>query len=290
MAASCGTSGAASDRPLVRRPIPSTGETLPVVGLGTWQTFDAGPSAEERAPLRDVLQRFVAAGAKLVDSSPMYGRSEEVVGALAGELGVRRSLFLATKVWTSGRDAGIAQMERSMQRLGVDRLDLMQVHNLVDVETHLATLAEWKAAGRVRYVGVTHYLESAFPALERLLRTRQLDFVQFNYSIADRAAEARLLPLAADRGTAVIVNQPFGTGSLFDQVRGRPLPEWAAEIGCASWAQFFLKFIVGHPAVTCAIPATANPKHLDDDLGAAVGPVPDEATRRRMADYFSRSP
>ena len=288
--ASCGASepasGTASNEPLLSRKIPSTSEALPVVGLGTWQTFDAGDSAAERAPLGEVLATFAASGARLVDSSPMYGRAEGVVGDLAGELGIRRSLFFATKVWTSGRDRGVAQMERSMQRFGVDRLDLMQVHNLVDVGTHLDTLQSWKAEGRVRYVGVTHYLASAFPEIEGLLASRRLDFVQFNYSIADRAAEARLLPAAAERRAAVIVNQPFGGGDLFDRVRGKALPAWAAELGCATWAQFFLKFILGHPAVTCVIPATSKVKHLEDNLGAGRGPLPDEAARRRMAAFF----
>jgi aryl-alcohol dehydrogenase-like predicted oxidoreductase len=272
--------------PLIRRRIPATGEELPVIGIGTWQTFDAGATPAERAPLADVMKRFAAAGARVVDSSPMYGRAEQVVGDLSRELGIGDTLFVATKVWTSGRDAGIAQMRRSFERLGVDRLDLMQVHNLVDVETHLATLAEWKRDGRVRYVGITHYLESAFGELERLIGAHRLDFAQFNYSIVDRDAERRLLPAAADRGVAVIVNQPFASGALFDRVRGKALPAWAAEVGCETWAQFFLKFIAGHPAVTCVIPATAKAKHLEDNLGAGRGALPDEAMRRRMAAYF----
>jgi aryl-alcohol dehydrogenase-like predicted oxidoreductase len=276
----------ASDRPLVERKVPSTGERLPVVGLGTWQTFDVGGSAAERAPLSDVLQRFAARGARVVDSSPMYGRAEAVVGDLAAARGIRRSLFLATKVWTSGREAGVMQMERSLELLGAERIDLMQVHNLVDVATHLETIAAWKADGRVRYAGVTHYVASAFPELERLLLTRPLDFVQFNYSIGDREAEQRLLSVAADRGVAVLVNRPFGSGGLFDRVRGKELPEWASEAGVASWAQFFLKYVLGHPAVTCAIPATSSAKHLDDNLDAGSAPLPDEATRRRMAAYF----
>jgi diketogulonate reductase-like aldo/keto reductase len=291
LAASCGASGVANDRPssegaMTTRRIPASGEALPVVGLGTWQTFDVGPTAAERAPLAEVLRAFAAAGARVVDSSPMYGEAEGVVGDLARDLGVGGSLFFATKVWTPGREAGVAQMERSMRRFGVERVDLMQVHNLVDVETHLETLAAWKAAGRVRYVGVTHYLESAFGQLERLVASRPLDFVQLNFSIGDRAAERRLLPAAAERGVAVLVNQPFGSGSLFERVRGRALPEWAADLGCASWAQYFLKFIVGHPAVTCAIPATSKARHLVDNLGAGRGALPDERMRRRMAEHF----
>jgi aryl-alcohol dehydrogenase-like predicted oxidoreductase len=276
----------ASARPLVERKVPSTGERLPVVGLGTWQTFDVGGSAAERAPLSDVLQRFAARGARVVDSSPMYGRAEAVVGDLAASRGIRPSLFLATKVWTSGREAGVMQMERSLELLDAEHIDLMQVHNLVDVATHLETIAAWKADGRVRYAGVTHYVASAFPDLERLLLTRRLDFVQFNYSIGDREAEQRLLSVAADRGVAVLVNRPFGSGGLFDRVRGKELPEWAGEAGVASWAQFFLKYVLGHPAVTCAIPATSSAKHLDDNLDAGSAPLPDEATRRRMAAYF----
>jgi aryl-alcohol dehydrogenase-like predicted oxidoreductase len=290
-AASCGAAGVASDvptmqSPLIRRRIAATGEELPVIGLGTWQTFDAGSTQTERAPLADVLKLFAGSGARVVDSSPMYGRAETVVGDLARELGVRDSLFVATKVWTSGRDAGIAQMRRSFERLGVERMDLMQVHNLVDVETHLETLAEWKRDGRVRYVGITHYVESAFAEIERLMASHRLDFAQFNYSIVDRDAERRLLPAAAARGVAVIVNQPFASGALFDRVRGKAVPAWAAEIGCATWAQFFLKFILGHPAVTCVIPATAKARHLEDNLGAGRGALPDEAMRRRMAAYF----
>jgi aryl-alcohol dehydrogenase-like predicted oxidoreductase len=285
VAARLGWVGPTGDPALLRRRIPGTEELLPVVGLGTWQTFDVGESSTERRGVRDVLARFAARRARLVDSSPMYGRAESVVGELAAELGIRPSLFLATKVFTSGREAGVAQMERSTQRLG-GRPDLIQVHNLIDVETHLQTLGEWKASDRVRYVGVTHYVSDAFAEIERLLRTRQLDFVQFNYSIADRDAERSLLGTAADRGVAVIINRPFGGSALFGHVRGKKLPSWAAEIGCASWAQFFLKFILGHPAVTCVIPATANVEHLDDDLGAGLNPLPDEATRRRMVGYF----
>jgi aryl-alcohol dehydrogenase-like predicted oxidoreductase len=269
--------------PMLTRPIPSTGEGVPVVGLGTWQTFDADPAAAAGGELARVLERFAALGGRVVDSSPMYGRAEAVVGALAARLGLREKLFLATKVWTEGRARGIAQMEESLRRLGVARLDLMQVHNLVDVETHLATLAEWKAAGRVRYVGVTHYQARAFPRLERLLASPALDFVQFNYSIADRAAEARLLPAAAERGVAVLINRPFEGGGLFARVRGRALPPWADEIGCESWGQVFLKFILAAPAVTCVIPATSQVRHLEDNMAAGRGPFPDDAMRRRMA-------
>jgi diketogulonate reductase-like aldo/keto reductase len=287
MAAALGTSGrvpvaGAAPAPLMR-PIPSTGETIPAVGLGTWQTFDVGGGAREREPLREVLRRFVAAGGRVIDSSPMYGSSESVVGDLAAEVGVAGSLWLATKVWTSGREAGIKQMEQSLRRLRATTLDLMQIHNLLDWRVHLATLREWKQAGRIRYLGVTHYTASAYDELERVLRAEPLDFVQVNYSVGERDAERRLLPLARERGIAVLVNRPFTEGRLFASVRGRPLPAWAAEIGCESWAQIFLKWILGHPAVTCVIPATRRPEHLADNVKAAFGPMPDPAMRDRMA-------
>lgn len=268
--------------PMIRRAIPSSGEEIPVVGLGTWQTFDVGPAAEERAPLSEVLRLLVDGGGSVVDSSPMYGRSEAVVGELAEELGLGDRLFFATKVWTRGRDEGVRQMETSMRRMRADPMDLMQVHNLVDVERHLTTLRGWKAEGRVRYVGVTHYQVAAYPDLERLIRGGGLDFVQFNYSLAERHAEERLLPMAADHGVAVLVNQPFAEGSLFRRVRGRALPGWAADFDCGSWAQLFLKYILGAPEVTCVIPGTGDPGHLVDNLGAGVGRLPDAGLRRRM--------
>jgi aryl-alcohol dehydrogenase-like predicted oxidoreductase len=283
MAAAAATGGAsgASAAPILRA-IPASKETLPVIGLGTWQTFDVGADAA-REPLRRVLQRFVELGGRVVDSSPMYGRAESVVGDLAAELGLRDKLFIATKVWTSGREAGIAQVEESVRRLRAGRLDLMQVHNLVDWRTHLRTLGEWKRAGRVRYVGVTHYTAGAYGELEQVMKSAPLDFVQLNYSLLEREAERRLLPLAADRGIAVLVNRPFAEGGLFRRVRSQTLPPWAAEIGCRNWATLFLKWIVGHPAVTCVIPATSRPEHLEDNMQAATGPVPDAAMRDRIA-------
>jgi diketogulonate reductase-like aldo/keto reductase len=271
----------------LRRTIPSSGEALPVIGLGTWQTFDVGSSVPERAALKDVLREFVALGGKVVDSSPMYGESERVVGDLTAELGLRDKLFLATKVWTSGRDAGIKQMQESLRLLRAERLDLMQVHNLLDWRTHLATLRKLKEQGKVRYIGVTHYTEGAYDDLERVLKSEVLDFVQSNYSIAERDAEKRLLPLAAERRIGVIVNRPFAKAALFSKVRGKDLPPWAAEIGCATWAQFFLKFVVSHPAVTCAIPATSKVKHLRDNMQAGVGSLPDQAMRERMARHLA---
>ena len=271
---------------MLKRPIPSSGEALPVVGLGTYQSFDVGGNASERSPLKEVLRLFVEQGGKLVDSSPMYGPSESVVGDLATELGITPQLFIATKVWTSGRDAGIRQMEESFRRMKVERMDLMQIHNLLDWKTHLATLKQWKAAGRVRYVGITHYHSGAYAELERLIKTRDFEFVQFNYSIAEREAEERLLPLAQEAGIAVIVNRPFAQASLFSRVRGKEVPAWAAEFDCKSWGQFFLKYIISHPAVTCVIPATAKPQHLLDNMMAGVGRLPDEVTRRKMAAFM----
>jgi len=273
--------------PLITRPIPSSGERLPVIGLGTWQTFDVGGDERARAPLREVLSAMAADGAKLIDSSPMYGSSESVVGDLVAELKLRPRLFLATKVWTSGREEGIRQMEQSFRRLRVEQLDLMQVHNLVDVAVHTRTLADWKQAGRVRYVGITHYTSSAFREVERWLKGGNYDFLQINYSLDEPEAAERLLPLAHDKNAAVIVNRPFGKGSMFRRTRGKPLPDWARELGIASWAQYFLKWIVAHPAVTCAIPGTSKPEHMQDNLGAAHGALPDAAMRARMAEYFA---
>lgn len=276
----------AANGPLARR-VPKTGESLPAVGLGTWQVFDIASDAKEKAQAQETLKVFVGLGGRVVDSSPMYGSSESVTGELAAALGIEAKLFVATKVWTSGRQAGIRQMEDSMKKLRVERLDLMQVHNLVDAPAHLATLREWKNAGRVRYLGVTHYHAGAHADLEKIIRPGDIDFVQVNYSLAEPEADRRLLAAALDSRTAVIVNRPFAEGAMFRRVRDKPLPAWAGEIGCASWAQFFLKWILGHPAVTCAIPGTRSPRHVADNLGAASGPLPDEATRRRMASHFN---
>lgn len=258
---------------------------IPAVGLGTWRVFDVGGSPSERAPLRDVLKSLLELGGRVVDSSPMYGTAEAVVGDLAADLAITDKLFLATKVWTSGRDAGVAQMEQSLRRLRAPRLDLIQIHNLLDWRTHLRTLREWKAAGRIRYLGVTHYTSSAYDELERVLRGETLDFVQVNYSLGEREAERRILPLARDRGVAVLANRPFAEGGLFQRVRAQAVPPWAAEFDCESWAQFFLKWILAHPAVTCAIPGTSRPQHLVDNLRAAVGKLPDPAMRDRMAAH-----
>jgi diketogulonate reductase-like aldo/keto reductase len=272
---------------VLERSIPSNGERLPVIGLGTWRAFDVGAAASQRAPLADVLSRLVALGGRVIDSSPMYGAAESVVGDLAAGLGITDTLFLATKVWTSGRDAGVAQMEQSLRRLRARRLDLMQIHNLVDWRTHLGTLRAWKEAGRIRYLGVTHYTASGYDELERVLRSEAVDFVQLNYSIAEREAEHRILPLAADRGVAVVVNRPFAGGGLFRRVAGRPLPALAAEVGCESWTQLFLKWIVAHPAVTCVIPGTSRPEHMVDAIQAGIGALPDAAARGRLVALIS---
>jgi diketogulonate reductase-like aldo/keto reductase len=265
------------------RIIPSSGAQLPVVGCGTWRTFDVGSQPKDRAPLAEVLRILFGAGGSVIDSSPMYGAAEGVVGDLLREMKARDKAFVATKVWTQGRTAGIAQMERSMQLMAADPIDLMQIHNLLDWRTHLATLRAWKAEGRIRYLGVTHYTTSAYAELEAVMRAEKLDFVQLNYAVDDRQAEQRLLPLAAERGMAVLVNQPFGGGGLIRKLASRPLPAWAGEIGCTSWAQILLKFVLGHPAVTCVIPGTGRPEHMKDNVGAGFGIFPDEAMRKRMA-------
>jgi len=279
--------GSAMADSIVRKPVPKTGETLPAIGLGTWQTFDVGASRSAREPLKNVLREFVRLGGSVIDSSPMYGKSESVTGDLAAELGVQKQIFLATKVWISGREAGIRQMEESFTRLRTQRMDLMQVHNLVDYRTHLATLRAWREQGKVRYIGVTHYTSSAYDELARVLAAEDIDFVQLNYSVFEREAEKRLLPLAAEKRLAVLINRPFAAGDLFRKVRSKPLPPWTHEIDCASWAQYFLKFVISHPAVTCAIPATSKVEHLVDNMRAMHGPMPDAQARERMARYLA---
>ncbi len=272
-----------SNLTMITRPVPKTGEPLPVIGLGTWQAFDAANDPATLKILAEVLRRFFVAGAGVIDTSPMYGRAEAVVGELLANLDVRNSAFLATKVWTSGRDAGIAQMRRSAELLRTRVIDLMQIHNLLDWRTHLATLHQMKDAGQIRYIGITHYTDSALPALAEIIEREQVDFVQLAYSIHDREAEKRVIPLAAERQVGVIANRPFAGGNMFRRVRGKALPRWAGDFGCDDWAHFFLKYIVSNPAVTCAIPATADPAHLSDNLKAGYGGLPDETERRRMA-------
>ncbi len=264
------------------RTIPSTREALPVVGCGTWIGFDVPDDPAALAPLAGVVDALFAAGGSVLDSSPMYGRSEAVTGKLLAASG--RHAFVATKVWTSGRTEGIAQMERSMRLLG--RVDLMQVHNLVDWRTHLPTMRRWKDEGRIRYVGVTHYTSSAYDALEAVMRAEPLDFVQVDYALDDRDAERRILPLAADRGIAVLVNRPFGGGGLLRRLADRPLPAWASQIDAASWSQVLLKFVLSNPAVTCVIPGTANPAHMADNAAAGVGDPPDASFWARHADLL----
>jgi diketogulonate reductase-like aldo/keto reductase len=268
------------------KPTPKSRESLPIIGMGTWITFDAGDDGGARARLKPALQAFFDGGGALIDSSPMYASSEEVLGALLPQVRRTRPLFAATKVWTPGKRMGVWQMNASQGLWGVERFDLMQVHNLLDWETHLETLWAWKAEGRIRYVGVTTSHGRRHETLEEVMRTQPLDFVQFTYNLADREAEQRLLPLAAERGIAVIANRPFQGGALFDRVREQPLPAWAADFDCVNWAQFFLKFIVSHPAVTCAIPATSKVEHMRENMGAAVGRLPDAQTRARMRAYF----
>jgi diketogulonate reductase-like aldo/keto reductase len=272
---------------MMTRPIPSTGEAMPVMGLGTWRAFDVGSGETGRRPLRGVLQQLLDDGGRIIDTSPMYGRAEAVTGDLLAEMGMRPPSFLATKVWTTGRERGIEQMRRSAQLLRTEVIDLIQIHNLVDWRTHLATLRRMKEEGRVRYIGITHYTAGALPELARILRTEPgIDFVQLGYSVAARAAETELMPTALDRGVAVIANQPLARGDLLRGVRGRPLPEWAHESDCASWSQLFLKYILAEPALTCVIPATGNPEHMTDNLAAGSGGLPDARQRRKISELW----
>ena len=268
---------------MLTRPIPSSGEALPVVGVGTWERFDVALHHPKRKALREVLDVLFQAGGRVIDSSPMSGRAEAVVGELLTGSTVLPRPFLATKVWTHGAEQGEAEMERSLALMG-GRLDLIQVHNLLDWRLHLKTLQRWKAAGRIRYMGITHYTPSAHAELETVMRAVPWDFVQLDYSLDDRAAEARLLPLAAERGMAIIVNRPLGGGGLIRRLARQPLPAWAAEQGYGSWAELLLKFILARPEVTCVIPGTGNPVHMREFVRAGVGSLPDTATRRRMLE------
>jgi diketogulonate reductase-like aldo/keto reductase len=268
---------------IMTRPIPSTGEPMPVIGLGTWRAFDVGSGETATHPLREVLGRLLDDGGRIIDTSPVYGRAEAVTGDLLAESGARPRSFLATKVWTTGRERGIEQMRRSAQLLRSEIIDLMQVHNLVDWSTHLATLRRMKDEGRVRYIGITHYTTGALPELARILRAEPgIDFVQLGYSLATRAAETELLPIAAERGVAVIANQPLERGDQFRRVRQHALPDWAREFDCTSWGQLFLKYILGERAVTCVIPATGNPDHMKDNLAAGFGSLPDARQREQI--------
>jgi diketogulonate reductase-like aldo/keto reductase len=271
-----------------RRPIPVSGESLPVIGLGTYRVFDVAPGSAEYARLPGVLEALFAAGGSVIDSSPMYGRAEETIGELLAAAGSRRQAFVASKVWMEGRDAGRQQMDTSLRLLRAEPLDLMQVHNLVDWRNQLATLREWKQAGRIRYIGVTHYHAGAYDELAAVLRAERLDFLQINYSLDEREAERLILPLAAERGLAVLINRPFGGGGLLRRLHDRPLPAWAAEIEAGSWAQLLLKFVLSQPAVTCAIPATGRPEHMADNATAGCGHIPEPAFWQRHADLFNR--
>lgn len=271
---------------VAKRVIPSSGEELPCVGLGTWQTFDVGSGGSVRAPLKGVLQALVELGGSVIDSSPMYGRSESVVGELCSELGITDKIFGATKVWIQGGEQGISQMEASMQRMAQTPMDLMQIHNLLDWETHIRTLFNWKEQGRIRYVGITHYQQGAYDRMANIMKNYPLDFIQANYSVGSPQSAEMLFPLAQDLGMAVLVNRPYQGGSLFRQVQGKGLPPWADEIGCKSWAEFFLKFILLNSAVTCAIPGTSKENHLRENLGAGMGELPETRMQKKMLDYF----
>lgn len=268
------------------RKVPSSGESLPVIGMGSSDTFDVGESSTERAPLGEVLQALVAGGGHIIDTSPMYGRAETVLGDLVAGLALRPKLWIATKVWTRGRAAGAAQITESMRRLRTDRLELLQIHNLLDWRAHVPTIRELQASGKLRYSGITHYRADAHADLEQVLRAERFDWLQVNYSLAEREAEQRLLPYCRDHGIAVMVNRPFADGAMFARVKDKPLPPWAGEVGCASWGQFFLRFVLSHPAVTCVIPATSKARHMKDNCEAGKAPLPDEQQRARMAEYW----
>lgn len=271
---------------IMTRSIPSSGEALPIVGLGTWRTFDVGSNSEGRKRLTEVLKNMQEKGGKVIDSSPMYGSSETVVGDLTAKSGHADHFFYATKVWTQGKQAGIDQMNDSMRKMKRNKMDLMQIHNLVDWKTHLKTLLDWKEQGKIRYIGITHYTIPSHSKLEEIVKSEPIDFVQVNFSINVRNAENRLLPTARDKGVAVIINRPYEGGALFNLVKGKQLPDWAADYGIKSWGQYFLKYIVSNPAVTCAIPGTSNPDHLVDNMGAGYGRLPDEKTRQRMVAFL----
>jgi len=277
----------AQQKEVIKKIIPSSGEHLSVIGLGTSETFEVNVANAAQSPLLDVVRAFFEHGGQLIDSSPMYGSAEAVTGALLKQVPNKQGLFTATKVWTYGQHEGIEQMERSRKLLGVERIDLMQIHNLRDWEVHLETLIDWKAQGRIRYIGITTSHGRFHDELEEILGEQPIDFVQFSYNIIDRDVEQRLLPIALERGIATLINRPYQRGSLFRKVRDKPLPDWAADFDCASWGQFFLKFIVSHPAVTCVIPATSKLKHMVDNMAAGYGRLPDQQTRKHMIGYLN---
>lgn len=274
------------DKKMLTRPIPASGEELPVIGLGTYIVFDVESTPANIDARQAIVESMIEKGASLIDSSPMYNRAEYVVGDIIKTSRNRDKLFLATKVWTNGKAAGERQMRASSERMNAGVMDLMQVHNLRDTDEHLATIRDWQAEGRIRYNGVTHYRASALDDLEAAMRQHKPEFIQINYSLTERESDQRILPLAKDLGIAVLINRPFVEGRLFRAVRDRPVPDWAREFA-ESWGQFFLKFIISHPAVTCVIPATSKIHHMADNLGAGFGSLPDDKTRQRMANYFA---
>lgn len=278
--------GLAEERRMISRPIPSSGEELPAVGLGTYRVFDTSSSAEEIAIRQEIVDLMLGEGGSVIDTSPMYNRSEKVIGDVIDAGSPRDAMFIATKVWTDGRDAGITQMERSAQLMNTNVIDLMQVHNLRDTDIHMKTIRDWQQDGRVRYNGLTHYTESAFDRLETAMKKHRPDFIQINYSLGEREADERILPLAGDMGIAVLINRPYQSGRLFGLVSGESLPGWAMDFA-ASWGQFFLKFIISHPTVTCVIPATSKPHHMRDNLEAGFGQLPDDPMRQRMIKYMA---
>lgn len=278
---------AAADTPaLLRKPIPSSGELIPIIGVGTARSYEDASGEAELAPLRATLQTFASLGGAVIDTAPSYGKAESLVGSLVEGLGIRSGLFLATKIGASGRSAGLAQLENSFRQLRTSKIDVVSVHNLQDTSNQLALLREFKQAGRIRYVGMTTSFDGQYPAFEDFMKRETLDFVQVDYALDNRNAAQRLIPLAKERGMGVMINLPFGRSRLFNTVRGKTLPDWSAEFDCKSWAQFFLKYLVSHEAVTCAIPGMAKPEYVVDNLGAAMGRLPDAAMRRRMEAYI----
>lgn len=279
------TAGMAEESKMIVRKIPSSGEGLPVIGLGTYRVFDVPSNEQAIATSQGIVDKLTGAGGSVIDTSPMYNRAEKIIGDVISAGSPRDALFIATKVWTDGRDAGIMQMQRSAELMNTDIIDLMQVHNLRDTDVHMNTIREWQESGRIRYSGLTHYTAGALSALEEAMKRYKPQFIQINYSLGEREAEKRVLPLAQDMGIAVLINRPYQSGRLFAATSGKPLPAWALPF-VATWGQFFLKFIVSHPAVTCAIPATSKPHHMADNLEAGFGTLPDAATRQRMIQFM----
>lgn len=271
---------------IITRTIPSSKEKIPIVGLGTWQTFDVGNNNNERNELKSVLQTFYNLGGRVIDSSPMYGSSESVVGDLSSSLDINNELFMASKVWTNGKSNGQRQIQQSVKRMQKPIMDLMQIHNLQDWKTHLETLYELKSKGKIRYIGITHYQSYAYNDMIYIMETERLDFIQLNYSIISREAERKILPLAREKGIAVLVNRPYEGGSLFRKTKNQTLPEWIKEFDCNSWGQFFLKYILSNPAVTCAIPGTSKVKHLTDNMKAGFGKLPNQGIRTKMIQHL----